>query len=92
MSRDVRYDLDSGRYLDYPLPGTPPPPGWIERMEAHIEALPVALRVCVGPGYILCPDCALDPEAQEAESWEIDEDGTFGVRSCEWCGQEVRAR
>jgi hypothetical protein len=94
MSRTIRFDPDSGRYLDRVTvnPEAAPPPGWVEAQMARIEALPVALRVHLGPGYIICPKCATDPETSESETYEIEEDGTFGVRSCDWCGEEVRAK
>ncbi len=49
--------------------------------EAAIDALPVMRLV---DGELLCPDCA------ENEGLEVEEDGSVGVRPCEWCGQLVR--
>lgn len=84
--REVYFDTDSGRWLDGVTvnPEAAPPPGWIEKMEAAIEALPVALHGVLRGVY--CPACAAPTMT------EIEEDGTFGVQSCDECGEEVRAR
>jgi hypothetical protein len=84
MSRDIRFDHDSGRYLDHgatlPTPGMPT----IDQLEAAIEALPIAISRAARGVY--CPTCA------NGIGIEIEEDGTFGVRSCDCCGEEVRAK
>ena len=88
MTRDVRYDPDTGRYLDYPPAGNAPPPGWIEAQEADFAALPIARVVeDAGVKVILCPTCA-----EGSPSYVVEEDGTFGARTCEECDQEIRAQ
>ena len=88
MNRDVRWNPDTERHEERDAPQVPPPN--MTAIEAWIAALPIAMRVNVGPSYILCPTCA-EPYGDE-EGYQIEEDGDFGIRECEECGRQVRAK
>lgn len=82
MTRDVRYDADSGRWLDRNVVLPPPGVPSFSQIAARIEALPVAR---VRDGVVYCQTCA------NGLGQDVEEDGTFGIRECECCGREVRS-